>query len=173
MGVEELQLIANILSNMGDISIQGLIWFLGYGLLKYIIGTASILVFIWALYKIGMTMVGSMKGNDRLIAIGQALGCNGMYGSLTESDIKGIHEKIRTSHMYQGKYNESQAQIKQLYSTISELSEQVDHQERELIATKRELGHMTEKFNAQVELNHQLNNELGGKNTLEDEGEDT
>ena len=66
MGSTELQLIADILTGLGDTSITGLIWFLGVGMLKYILLMGLLLVVVYAAYKILNRLMAQSQDQSRL-----------------------------------------------------------------------------------------------------------
>ena len=70
MGSTELQLIADILSGLGDTTVTGIIWFLGYGIIKQLIVAAVILIFVYAVYKVIMRMINqaSVEGKIKTLA---------------------------------------------------------------------------------------------------------
>ena len=137
MGVEELQLIANIISNMGDISVQGLIWFLGYGLLKYVLSTGTIVLFLWLAYRVVSVLVKSRSHNEQLMSISHSLGYDPINKYVGDTDVKRMHKEISKLYEFKGSYREAKEKVSELYGAINGLKDQVDSQERQLIEAAR------------------------------------
>jgi hypothetical protein len=63
MGVTELEAIVAILSSMGDVTIRGLMWFFGYGLIKEIMFTVLMVFLIIVAYKVITKVIEAASGS--------------------------------------------------------------------------------------------------------------
>ena len=154
MGATELQLIADILASMGDVSITGLVWFLSFSILKMLITAAVILIVVYAVYKLICKGIATNKYEGEVRALAKALDVD-LYSSnsVSSDELQRMHQEIIGYAEYVGKYEESKEKVKYYYGAICNLQDQLDASERMLIKERRvteELQSMVDEHNKEI-----------------------
>lgn len=101
----ELEILAEIMGGLESTGITGLLWYLGYAMLKYVISTVVMLVVIYVCYKVAMRFLASQRDTKRLVDVGSLFGFDwGPY--LTDREYARLTEEISTHFEHLGKYKE-------------------------------------------------------------------
>ena len=150
MGATELQLIADILGNMGDVSITGLVWFLSFSILKMLITAAVILIIVYTLYRVASRMIATNKYETEVRGLAKALDVD-IYSSnsVSSDELQRMHDGIRDFAVTEGKYIESKEKVKDCYGAIGNLQDQLDASERMLIKERRVIEELQSIVDAQ------------------------
>ena len=121
----ELQILAEIMGGLESTGITGLLWYLGYGMLKYLIGAAIVIVFLWLLFKFFSQVVSNQRDTHRTLAIASAVGIETtLY--LNSSEYKRVMDAIEDLKAYRSRYEEQKARITDYQGRLGVLGEQYE-----------------------------------------------
>ena len=125
MGIEELQIIAEIIGGLEQTGITGLLVYLGYGVLEMLLTAAVVLIVVWCAYKIINRLVVSSTDNQRLLEISGLLDLD-FHGDLTITEWKSIKRRIKERNEMrlkaEAKYQESKERIKDYQGRLGQLT---------------------------------------------------
>lgn len=121
MNLEELKVAAEIMSNLGDMGVTGLIWFLSMGILKVLIVAIVVLFVAWGAYKLILRFITDDENTHLLRALRRQLGEH--FFSDCPSAIKKVQEERSE---YKGKYEECNKHTKDYMARLDSLTKEYE-----------------------------------------------
>ena len=121
MGIEELQIIAEIIGGLEQTGITGLLVYLGYGVLEMLLTAGVILIVIWCAYKILNRLLSSGEDQKRLHAIAGLLG-EKTYGTFMHDEYTTTCRAIQRNLKHEGRLEENNKRLKDYMERLGSLT---------------------------------------------------
>ena len=128
MGSTELQLIADILSGLGDTTVTGIIWFLGYGIIKQLIYAGIVLIIVYAAYKVIMRMINQASVEGKIKTLAALCDIEWREGCDT-ANYKKVQDEVRYAVT---EHEKNVSSLKTAYADISVYTKRIDSQDEEI-----------------------------------------
>ena len=98
LGATELQMIAEVLGGLGDTTVTGVIWYLGYGLIHSLLVGVIVATVCYGLYKLANRLINQSRDHGRLKEIGALVNVDVTSYYATWQELKREVHKQVTSH---------------------------------------------------------------------------